>query len=295
MQAYNYGKLHCDGDKMVIRLSYLWGFSTRHQYIEMALKWPPGNMPHSATRGTLTCSTHSMESTYRSSEASHTASLTESASALENVYFSSWWWTSCPSSGFWSWISSPTRRVCVLGQRNIPVNSLAPGKFAWNFRYVIFKQILVIDGRCISCEIALIWMSLDFNNDQSTLVQVMAWCGQATSHYLSQCWHRSLLPHGVTRPAWVKSLAPERCEKNIKWIEISHANFVIKLWIIFSGIILLGYLRTPVNIGLGFGLVPSGNSADQNLCQHMASLGEYESYFLIIQWPLGNVAVILNV
>ena len=35
-------------------------------------------------------------------------------------------------------------------------NSLAPGKFEGNYRYVIFKQILVIDGWGISCEIALI-------------------------------------------------------------------------------------------------------------------------------------------
>ena len=41
---------------------------------------------------------------------------------------------------------------------------------------VIFKKILVIDGWGISCEIAPIWMSLDFTDDQSTLVQVMAWC-----------------------------------------------------------------------------------------------------------------------
>ena len=51
---------------------------------------------------------------------------------------------------------------------------MAPGKFEWNFRGVIFKRILVIDGWRISCEIALIWMSLDFTDDQSTLVQVMA-------------------------------------------------------------------------------------------------------------------------
>ena len=85
------------------------------------------------------------------------------------------------------------------------VNSLAPGKFEWNFRHVIFKQILVIDGWDISCEIALIWMSLDFTDDQSTLVQVMAWCRQATSHYLSQCWPRSLSPYGATRPQWVNA------------------------------------------------------------------------------------------
>ena len=39
---------------------------------------------------------------------------------------------------------------------------------------IIFKLILVIDGWGISCEIALIWMSLDFTDDQSTLVEVMA-------------------------------------------------------------------------------------------------------------------------
>ena len=46
-----------------------------------------------------------------------------------------------------------------------PFNSLAPGKFEWNFRHVIFKQILVIDGWGICCEIAVIWMSLDLTDD----------------------------------------------------------------------------------------------------------------------------------
>ena len=50
------------------------------------------------------------------------------------------------------------------------INSLAPGKFELNFKYVILKQILVIDGWGMSSEIALIWMSLDFTDDRSTLV-----------------------------------------------------------------------------------------------------------------------------
>ena len=83
------------------------------------------------------------------------------------------------------------------------INSLAPEKFEWNFRYVIFQRILVTDVWGISCEIALIWMSVDFINDQSTMVQVKAWCRQTTRHYLSQCWPRSLTPYGVTRPQWV--------------------------------------------------------------------------------------------
>ena len=38
---------------------------------------------------------------------------------------------------------------------------------------------------------------------KSTLAQVITWCRQATSHYLSHCWPRSISPHDVTRPQWV--------------------------------------------------------------------------------------------
>ena len=30
-------------------------------------------------------------------------------------------------------------------------------------------------------------------------------CHQATSHYLNQCWHRSMSPYAVTRPQWVNT------------------------------------------------------------------------------------------
>ena len=93
-------------------------------------------------------------------------------------------------------------------KRNSVINSLAPGKFEWNFRYLIFQIISVIDGWGIPCELALRWMSLDLSDDKSTLVQVMAWCRQATSHYLSQCWPRSLPPYGVTRPQFFHILKP---------------------------------------------------------------------------------------
>ena len=67
-----------------------------------------------------------------------------------------------------------------------------------DFNKIIFKLILVNDGCDISSEIALRWTSLDLSDDKSTLFQVMAWCRQATSHYLNQCWPRSLPPYGVT-------------------------------------------------------------------------------------------------
>ena len=67
----------------------------------------------------------------------------------------------------------------------LPFNSLAPGKFEWMFRWVMFKVILLMDGWGIYCKIALRWMSLGLTVDKSKLVQVMAWCCQAVSHYLS--------------------------------------------------------------------------------------------------------------
>ena len=82
-------------------------------------------------------------------------------------------------------------------------SSLAPRSFKWNFRQVIFKLISVTDGWGISCEIAHRWMLRDLTDDKLILVQVMAWCRQATCHYLSQCWPRSLSPYGVTRLEWV--------------------------------------------------------------------------------------------
>ena len=50
----------------------------------------------------------------------------------------------------------------------------------------------------------LIWMSLNRADDYSKLVQVIAWCSQAASHYLNQRWPGSLSPYGVTRTQRIK-------------------------------------------------------------------------------------------
>ena len=83
------------------------------------------------------------------------------------------------------------------------------GDFNQIFNKIIFKLISVTEGCEIPSEIALRWTSRELNDDKSTLVQVMAWCRQATSHYLNQCWPRSLQLYGVTRPQWVNSSGAE--------------------------------------------------------------------------------------
>ena len=70
------------------------------------------------------------------------------------------------------------------------INTLAPGRFECLLQ-VIIKPILMTDGLGISYGIDLRWISLNFTDAKSTLVQVIAWRHQATSHYLSQCWPRS--------------------------------------------------------------------------------------------------------
>ena len=86
------------------------------------------------------------------------------------------------------------------------INLLALRKCSSNLKSRIFKLIIQNSSLGSHCEIALRWMPQNLPNEKSALVQVMAWCHQAASHYLSQCWLRSISPYGVTKPQWVNTL-----------------------------------------------------------------------------------------
>ena len=111
-------------------------------------------------------------------------------------------WCDMPSHKWYIWRNTSVIRLHLLLERTpwrwTSINSLAPGKLEWIFRYLILQIISVIGGWGISCELALGWMSLDLIDNKSTLVQVMTRCRQATNHYLGQCWPRSMSPYGVT-------------------------------------------------------------------------------------------------
>ena len=101
-------------------------------------------------------------------------------------------------------------------------NSLALGRFGCNFKKSIFKLALLIGTFRASLEKVLRWMIENLTNDKSTFVHVMAWCCQATSHYLSQYWPRSMSPYGIIRPQWDNSLAPGRCGSSFKIVTSEH-------------------------------------------------------------------------
>ena len=84
----------------------------------------------------------------------------------------------------------------------IAFNPLAPGRSGCDSKNGIFNFVFLIGIFRYSHD-ALRWMPQDLPDDKSTLGQVLAWCRQVTSHYLSQCWLSSLSPYGVARPEWV--------------------------------------------------------------------------------------------
>ena len=96
-------------------------------------------------------------------------------------------------------------------------NSLAPGRPRCHLKNAIFNLILLIGIFILSKDNALRWMPRDLTDDKSTLVQVMAWCRQATSHYLSQWWPSSMSPYGVTRPQWVDLCCKIVCLNYLKY------------------------------------------------------------------------------
>ena len=72
-------------------------------------------------------------------------------------------------------------------------NSLTPERFGYDYKNVIFSLALQTGIFRSFYDNVIRWMPQDLTDDKSTLVQVMAWCRQATSYYLSQCWPRSML------------------------------------------------------------------------------------------------------
>ena len=136
------------------------------------------------------------------------------------------------------WIQCiPQGDVPIKIMGSVGLSSLAPGRCPEIIRKIIFK--------CKSLLVYLMillwnWFGLDAKVLKSILIQVMAWCHQATSHNLSQCWPRSLSPYGVTRPQSVKGMA-------IPIIKLGESfdrpNFIMEIPIPLRPVLLSQYSR----------------------------------------------------
>ena len=89
------------------------------------------------------------------------------------------------------------------------INSLAPGGFDYSLKLVNFKLISTMNIWGIFCEMAIRWMSQNFTDHKSTLVQVMAWFFGAVRQQaitwasvdLDPCRHMTSLGHNELRPS----------------------------------------------------------------------------------------------
>ena len=108
-------------------------------------------------------------------------------------------------------------------------NSLAPGRSEFDSKNGIFNLVLLIGIFRSSHDSALRSMPQDLTDDKSTLVQVRAWCHQATSHYLGQCWPSPLSPLVVARPKWVNFDPSMPICKN-HWIISAFAELIEAGW-----------------------------------------------------------------
>ena len=77
---------------------------------------------------------------------------------------------------------------------------LEPEKYGSTIIIIIFKFMVQNDSSVFLCEISPRFKPQNFINQKSAMVQAMAWCCQAKSHHLSQCWSRFILSCGITRP-----------------------------------------------------------------------------------------------
>ena len=83
------------------------------------------------------------------------------------------------------------------------INSLPPGRCSCRSKCVIFKDDLIIGAFNISNKMTVRWMPQDLIGDRLKLVHVMAWCRQALSHNLNQCWPSSVMWYDISRVQWV--------------------------------------------------------------------------------------------
>ena len=116
------------------------------------------------------------------------------------------------------------------------------------------SAFLLISVTRFSYDNALRWTPWELSDDESTLVQVMVWCRQASSHYLGRCCPSSISPYCVIRSHCVKiSTNTTRCfyHRHRQPIQCKVHNVKMKNWLTrkwYHGIscIIIYYLSTSV-------------------------------------------------
>ena len=107
-------------------------------------------------------------------------------SPLNTIVMNYWYGSYCVLT---AWGLQTSRLDCLPWSAGLEyLISLAHGRWGCDLKLSIFKFISRIDILGISCDtIPFSWRPQDLTDNWWTLIQVMAWCHQEMSHYLSQC------------------------------------------------------------------------------------------------------------
>ena len=115
----------------------------------------------------------------------------------------------------------------------------------------------------------------------------MAWCRQATSHYLSQCWPRSMSPYGVIRPQWVNTVISEYSGYSTRRVQFHWLEAVAKRDIYAPSVLQTG--TQPIRPTTTHMLMGIGNRN----CVYMTL--NYCWISLIFQWYMLNYLVVAKI
>ena len=129
-----------------------------------------------------------------------------------------------------------------------------------------------------------------FSNHKSIILQLMAWYGQATFHYLKQCWQCSIAVYDVIERQWVK---PNHDHYNLLlFIQLKRDNRILlpDLWriVIFDIILYMAFIS--IQTGLYSRIVSHldmalSSTTNQLFLYHINVMGVIlSSYDDVIKW-----------
>ena len=104
------------------------------------------------------------------------------------------------------WVNFESGSGLLFHKTMLLLTALSQGRSGCDFKDAIYSFNLLIGIFRYSSDNALLIMPQNLPGDKSALVQVMAWCRQATSHYLNQRWPRSLTHICGTKRRWVNKV-----------------------------------------------------------------------------------------
>ena len=121
----------------------------------------------------------------------------------------------------------------------------------------------------------------------------MAWCHQATSHYLNQCWHSSPMHICIIRPPYIDELVQERCNSIANALELRLSCTISSICVQVFSLLENGSLRCW---GVNFEVIRESNLApfdSKSLPRACAHEIKQQMWWTLIGWNVKAFCVLV--